>query len=256
MRSPDTLRQHSVHTASPGYLGFTSFSEVYQETRNSLSLAQGSESLATVTPCPPAEPLAAEPTVAVSTGILELCLTVLRHIPEPAVAEPLFNKHINPNDGWIRLAARRVLQSLYATFGNHLGVNRDQAQLEYLARLLCSNTAKTLREDEPDPVRWLASFSGKNFRWESIGILYTYWALGKSSLTTHRPEAAGGASRSKTGKPAIIVFRDGAQLCIEICKHTGGGKGNTLLLYLMYKHAIMESIVSGDASTYGIFFSL
>lgn len=89
------------------------------------------------------------------------------------MALPLFLKHTNPNDGWVRGAARRLVESLTDTFRRELRARRP-ANLEAMALLLSANTARPWADDESDTEKWLASFSGRNLRWDSLGILFTY----------------------------------------------------------------------------------
>ncbi|KKY33273.1 putative fungal specific transcription [Diaporthe ampelina] len=179
--------------------------------------------------------------IVLSPRSLEASLNVLSRIPTQEVALSLFAKHTNPNDGWVRLAAKRVIESLVSVFGRTLR-SRKPRDLEEMARLLSSNTARQLTEDEPDSDAWLSSFSGRNMRWESLGILFTYWALGELADQPHRPEL-----RKSDKNPAqlTLVYREAAQICIELCK---GCAPNSLLLYLTYKVAILESMNAGDAA--------
>jgi Fungal Zn(2)-Cys(6) binuclear cluster domain len=242
---PGTPKQTSMPVVSPGYLGFTSFCTVYEETRNSLSLVHGPESVPTETPT---APNAEEPATRLSRRTLDLCLTVLRTIPPPGDGEVVFLKLKNRNDGWMKLAALRVLQSLYTTFGHYLGLERNVSQLEQLSRLLCRNTAKPLNEDDEDPASWLNSFSGQNLRWDSLGILFTYWALGKVSSTTRRPEPASQTQSANISTPSMMAYKECVALCIKICRDDCGCKGNSLFLYIVHKYSILESITAGDAS--------
>lgn len=244
--SPES-RNHPSETG-PGYLGFTSFSAVYQETQNSLSLVKGPlmgiDSVLTTSPPVLAVENGDAPTttIVLSPRSLEAGLLVLNRIPTEDVALPLFEKHMNPNDGWMRLAAKRVIESLISVFGRTLR-SRKPRDLEELAQLLSSNTAKQWKEDEVESEAWLSSFSGRNMRWESLGILFTYWALAALADQPHRPELR----RPSDKKPAqlTLVYKETAQICIELCK---GCTPNSLLLYLSYKAAILESMIAGDAA--------
>lgn len=180
-------------------------------------------------------------TTILSPRSLEASLIVLNRIPTEDVALPLFEKHTNPNDGWIRLAAKRVIESLISVFGRTLRSRRPK-DLEDLAHLISSNTAKQWTEDEVESDAWLSSFSGRNMRWESLGILFTYWALAALADQPHRLEL-----RKSDKRPAqlTLVYKEAAELCIDLCK---GCAPNSLLLYLTYKAAILESMIAGDAA--------
>lgn len=181
-------------------------------------------------------------TIVLSPRSLEAGLVVLNRIPTEDVALPLFDKHTNPNDGWMRLAAKRVIESLISVFGRTLR-SRKPRDMEELAHLLSSNTAKQWTEDEIESEAWLSSFSGRNMRWESMGILFTYWALAALADQPHRPELL----RKSDKRPAqlTLVYKEAAEICIELCK---GCTPNSLLLYLTYKAAILESMIAGDAA--------
>lgn len=169
--APEHLTPSSEN--SPGYLGFTSFSAVFQETQNSLSLVKG-VAIPSGVRTPSSEIAGSD---AASSNLrprdLETCLTVLRLIPDETKALPLFLKHGNPNDGWIRLAAQRLVESLHSTFGPELR-SRTHSDLISMAQVLSFNTARTWLEDEPDAEKWIASLCGRNMRWECLGILFTY----------------------------------------------------------------------------------
>lgn len=197
--------------------------------------------VSTSPPAPAVDNGDAGTTIVLSPRSLEAGLVVLNRIPTEDVALPLFEKHTNPNDGWMRLAAKRVIESLFSVFGRTLR-SRKPRDLEEMAHLFSSNTAKQWTDDELESNAWLSSFSGRNMRWESLGILFTYWALAALADQPHRPEL------EKTDKkPAqlVLVYKEAAELCIQLCK---GRAPNSLLLYLIYKVAILESMISGDAA--------
>lgn len=244
--SPES-RNHTSETG-PGYLGFTSFSAVFQETQNSLSLVKGPLMgiSSVLTTSPPVSAIenghAGATTVVLSPRSLETSLLVLNRIPAEDDALSLFEKHTNPNDGWMRLAAKRLLESLLSVFGRTLR-SRKPRDLEEMAHLLSSNTAKPLTEDELEPESWLSSFSGPNMRWEGLGILFTYWALAALADQPHRPDLLRDAD--KRTAPMTLLYKEAADICIELCR---GCKPNSLLLYLVYKAAILESMIAGDAA--------
>lgn len=197
---------------------------------------------------------------ALTPRTLEMCLLVLRRIPGEDVALSLFLGHSNPNDGWIRLAARRLLESLYAAFGRELRSRRPQ-DLEDMARIISANTARSLVEDEePDAERWITSFSGRRMRWECLGVLFTYWSFAALSDQAHRPELVrlfGGDGsglreddehhqpQSIDPRRVTLAYKETAQVCIDLCR---GCAPNSLLLYLTFRNAILESVLVGDAA--------
>lgn len=179
---------------------------------------------------------------ALSPKALEMCLTVLRRIPGEDVAISLFNKHTNPNDGWMRLASLRMAESLHTAFGRELR-SRRPADLEAMAHHVSQNTARPWSGDEPDPEKWIASFSGRNIRWECIGVLFILWGLAALADHPHRPELR--AAEGFDPRRITLAYKEAAQLCIELCK---GCAPTTLLLHLLCSNTIMESMLVGDAA--------
>ncbi|KAL0937632.1 fungal specific transcription factor [Colletotrichum truncatum] len=231
-----------------GYLGFTSFCGIYEETRHSLKRLQPSGAapigeIGTTNYCglecsPPLTPQA-----------LETCLTVLRHVPDRETGLKLFDSHVNPSDGWIRPVARQILESLYETFPRHFDSANpaSDSELEPLARTICANTAKCVNDEETDAEKWVAQLLGPNLRWESFGVLFVYWELAARYLGPYRPDVGTQFSSLDEGTKVVLGYRYCICACMELTKAAGSG-GNTLLLFMTSKRTIIESLFSGDAS--------
>lgn len=241
---PGTIIAHeatSPSTADPGYLGFTSFSSVFDETRSSLSLLWPSNSAQLSSDCSPEQASSAtSPFRNLPRRTLETCLYVLKNVPEKHKAQVVFDLHFNPNDGWIRPLARRALSSLYETFGEHFGEERSDQRLLELAGAICLNTAQPIADAVSEANSWMNQLTGPNLRWETLGILFTYWNFG----------AQNGRANEKT-KASMEKLRDASRQCIGYCLElfrAVSNVGNPILLYLSYKRVIIESTASGDAS--------
>ncbi|SPO03709.1 uncharacterized protein DNG_06392 [Cephalotrichum gorgonifer] len=225
-------------TASIGYLGYTSFSSVYEETENVLyepGTAYMSEEVSR-------EKDPSDISHNISRRTLETCLRILASVPEPTRGFEQFRNFTTPFDTFPHMVAKMILRSLYDTLGQYLGKERNLGQLEMVARKLCSNTARVFSEREPDAKSWINQFIGENLRWESIGILFAFWDL-------HNPEPF----NPRYTYRSISKFtgwqmgtRESLRLCLEIC--TEFSSGTSLLLYVSQKHSVAESMFSGDAS--------
>lgn len=155
----------------------------------------------------------------------------------------LFKQHINPNDGWCRLAAEMLIESLWATFGPHLEPSRGLSGFTAMVEILSTNSQTHLNEDLRDPDEWFQSFSGDNYRWECLGILFTYWAFGSLSMII--PNHIVSTNHQK--RALFRKYKEGAWKCAELSRDARAS--NTLLVYLLYKHSLLESIDTGDYST-------
>ncbi|KAI1385627.1 uncharacterized protein F4822DRAFT_413756 [Hypoxylon trugodes] len=228
--------------ARPGYLGPTSYCNIYEDTENSLSLLQG---VGSATP-PQHESVAPRDPIKVPEKIMpprirEICLAVLRTIPDPDQGSKLYFKH--GSDGWVRPVALRMVKSFYQTFGHYFTAqHRSTAQLEELARILCANTARPVSDDEPNPERWVNQFMGENTRWELIGVLSIFWVFVPSS------DAAAWWRGKRTAEfdRNFSIMRENLRLCTELCKEFSAG--NALMLYLTQRRTAIDSMSLGDAS--------
>ncbi|OJJ78068.1 hypothetical protein ASPBRDRAFT_112726 [Aspergillus brasiliensis CBS 101740] len=221
------------------YLGPTSFTSVFVEHSDRFELEDAKRTPDVRRDCVP-DPLA-------DTPFVQLGARLLHQIPEERDCSTLFSKHINPNDGWIRLAGHYSSDRMWETFRSALRRRSEEDKLE-IATILTQNSKIPLR-NEQDPQAWLASFTGTQMRWETLGILYTYWAFGAISSSSESQAVARycQAHPSVTGVRQLMAhFKNYASLCIDICKQLGSV--NVLFVYLLYKHNILEGILSGDKS--------
>lgn len=234
------LRRSHVHSP-PGYLGPTSFFPVFEEARTHLQapLAEAE---------PPASPAeAAEDEVPSSSPEIPKeawspRVKLLACIPSRETSEALFKRHVNPMDGWIRGARPRLADSLWETFGSCLS-SRRAADLRAMAAVLSTNTKKPLVEDSIHAEEWLRSFTGAQMRWESLGILFSYWAVGALALPE---QAIGGVAGITDSRQQMIYYKKCVSQCVALAREMG--TANTLQVYLCLRNQLLESTISGDAS--------
>lgn len=143
-----------------GYLGYTSYCTVIEET---LSILDRRPEDVPHSPCMDDCP------VLISPKTLTLGVTILRHIPYPEDGQRFFRKDCTVHDGWVRLTAQHILDTLYTEWGDYLGHARSISKLEDMTRHISVNTAKSV-VNNPDANAWLDQFRGPNLRWESIGM--------------------------------------------------------------------------------------
>ncbi|KAM0493589.1 hypothetical protein D7B24_001105 [Verticillium nonalfalfae] len=245
---PETARPESPRHVGrvlpgPGYLGFMSYCDIYDETDRSLSLLRGgpaSETTPTETRAITPRTTPVVPTL--SRRSLETCLTVLRHVPTRAEARRLFDDGCTVLDCWVRQVTQRVMLSLYEIFGHCLGDSRKETDLIDMAHLLSRNTSVSLSDKEADSDAWIQSFSGRNLRWDTLGVMFVYWAFGGRSKRSFRMESG---DRTEVAG-SVLTLQRCIDLCVELSR--GASEGNILLLYVLYQRAVLESMIAGDAS--------
>lgn len=247
---------------SPGYLGPTSFSAVFAEAGGQLtgtSAAQPEQS-AYVNNTQQWTPLSTGPrgrseptstgdatpstTTAICPYKMEEYIRVLRSIPPPETGKLLYNRNVSPMDGWVRPAMGHIVASIWDTFGDYLA-GRSRKSLAALAEVICANSSIPLDEEIHEPQDWLASFSGRNLRWESLGIAFIVYAIGALEYTPAEYAAHTRLEGADAVDPRqlMLVYKECAIKCGEFCKENGA---NSLLLCLSYKNGALESMVSSD----------
>ncbi|KAF5867078.1 hypothetical protein ETB97_003998 [Aspergillus alliaceus] len=232
---------------SAEYLGPTSFTSVFMEHRDHFDVENALKASSDKDAQESSQPRLHHHDLHTSSQLLQIGTQVLLDVPDERSCKILFLKHINPNDGWIRLAGHILSDMMWSSFRTTLN-GRHKEQLTDLSRLIFKNSMTPLvPTDNPD--QWLKSFAGSNLRWESLGILFTYWAFGAISSSPESDILS--QYREKREyitdlKQLMVHFKNCALLCIELCRQCSSV--NALTVYLMYKHNILESIISGDKS--------
>jgi hypothetical protein len=163
-----------------------------------------------------------------------LAIRVLQAIPEKPTI-PLFRSHINPNDEWMRGVGKRLIISTWETFGAYLRDRGNVAKLRELGSMICINTRRSLKEDQDDPSAWIESFSGPNLRWEAVGMMFLYIALGEFS-----------ASTSADSSKLIGHYTEYCSSCITLANM--GGSSGSLMLFLLYKRSVLHACMHGETS--------
>lgn len=238
-RSPEPSHEIAVAAQpSVGYLGFTSYSSVFEETEHALGVTAATTTSSSGSNLGGASDASRRP----SPSILEACLKILCNVPETSNGIALFREFPTPFDGFPHVVAKRVVRSLYETFGRYLGAQRNPRHLELVARKICANSSRPFSETEPDAEKWIAQFVGENIRWESLGILFTFWDLYQTEEGV--PRYVYHHKSKFTGR--VVAIRQSLKLCAEVCNDLGAA--NSLLLHVSQKLCVAESTYSGDAS--------
>ncbi|KAL6863627.1 N-terminal binuclear Zn cluster-containing/DNA binding domain-containing protein [Trichoderma novae-zelandiae] len=228
---------------APGYLGFTSYSSVFEETKNSLSMLQGFHAWLPQPITDRLRPGTSELSRCLYSPTREMCLVVLRGIPAPNTGYiELVQESPFYRDGWQRVVAQRVLADLHERFGSRLGPCRVDSQLEEIALFLSDNTTRPFHEVEPDPEKWIGQFTGPHLRWESLGFVFSYNDL----IFPEGDKAHGGLDSKSAQKEWIEVSRVCLGLCMDLSRRFASANG--LLAQLAHRRATLESIHAGDAS--------
>ncbi|CAG9940068.1 unnamed protein product [Clonostachys rosea f. rosea IK726] len=220
-----------------GYLGFTSHSAVFDETRQRLSHLHGTPS---TIPSGDAQdsPQGGGLTWTLSSSTMQVCQSIIRALPDLSkvkISPASFSASFT--NGWVRVAATRILKTLQAK----ISASPSDEEILEISKMIHENTMKPISDDLSDPNEWIQQFNGPNLRWESIAVLFTF------------PELFAANGRTVENDPekmwSQLSFKQVVLECIDQCVNlamyqTGG---NLLLLWVCYRRTFLESITLGDA---------
>lgn len=230
----------SSHAGPAGFVRFATYSTVFVETQNSLSLLGVS-----IAEDVEAEIQARQQPQNISfkdlpLPIRESCLFVLRCLPGQSNAQIKFGNNVTLPGSWDNVAVELIVQSLQQTF--HQLLNRGEEGLEAMATILCNNTARQFNIHHDNPREWLGQFCGANLRWESLGLLWANLARVSDILDTLYAQSVDWARYDHS--------LDTVQAClgysIDICRFLTAG--NELLLDLLRMKSTLDTIVAGVGS--------
>ncbi|ESU07062.1 hypothetical protein FGSG_11996 [Fusarium graminearum PH-1] len=195
---------------------------IFEETRNSLSLVHGPA--LEIEPSPRRPPKTRACLIEMPSHLREMCLYVLRNLPGPR-DDVMPNKLHCRVDDWMFMVIEDILHTLQQDWSEYLAT-REDAQLEEMALCISNNTSRPIRDEHSSAKAWTDQFTGSNIRWESIGLIWTYW-------------------NGAPGMEAAAVNRCLGS-CVELVRHFT--TANDILLYLCYRRTTIESLVTGDAA--------
>ncbi|KAJ3535839.1 hypothetical protein NM208_g6969 [Fusarium decemcellulare] len=238
-QSPQSARPMTRNSAfSPGYLGSTSHTTVFNETRESLSILEESE-------VEYAETKKTHQPSQMDLGFYDLplparqmCLVVLQCVPGQPDAHMVFRNEPCASKSWVHVAVARIVPALLEMFD--LFYQYD-SPLEKVADVLCRNTARPMKDNLDNPHDWIDQFCGQNLRWESLGLLWAHVEGASDALAALQRRLLEWVPGKQSTETSILHIG----YCIEISRHFTDG--NDLLLDLCRRKSTLGTMVYGDA---------
>ncbi|KAL7796084.1 hypothetical protein V8C37DRAFT_373083 [Trichoderma ceciliae] len=231
---------NAIGSPRSGYLGFTSHTIVYEETKRSLSLLQGQ---------------GADPRLSLSSSddrmaprrsfnelphlVRHMSIYVLEALPGQCNEQVVFHDESCQGLGWGQVTLARITRSIQDLL--RTGPDGIGPDLERIAELICNNSSQPLR-DMDDPQQWMDQFCGENLRWESIGLIWGDLERLSDTINSLRPSQVGWIP----GKGSKDLSRTYINYCIDLARHFS--EGNALILDLHRRRTVLVSVLDGDAA--------
>jgi hypothetical protein len=231
-----------IFKPSSGFYGPTSFSAVFLD--NEDDLGSKIETPPDALPLTPSQNDRIEEKMSARTS---LGVKVLSLLPNQNSCDYLFSLYAEKGSdtSFHKPTVLYCMSSFWSTFGAALRQPRKSRNLRDVAILLSKNTHSVLKDCD-DPNAWILSLSGRNLRWEMLGILICI--LGKVALAL--PEAdsfwATQSGRRMHRREFATEMKECADECVKLSSQMDNI--NVLTVSLLHKRLILESQCTGDTS--------
>ncbi|CZT10242.1 hypothetical protein WAI453_009350 [Rhynchosporium graminicola] len=240
---------------SGGFFGPTNFSAVFMENRENLGNDEIQISVDSDLHVPSYESLQSQTFLMLAgkqhcgSPRVALGIKVLNAMPDEHTCKFLLEWYFEkchesscPKHSVLALANSFWNSSFAGSFRKEPRVTDD---LEHVSTLLCKNAESALQEFE-DFDDWLASCSGQNFRWESLGSVYG--ALTTSILSLPERDAFFATQRGerRNRRDFAVEMKDCVQACITLSNYMD--LINVPMVALLTKNFVLQTVLSGDAS--------
>ncbi|CZR65944.1 uncharacterized protein PAC_15844 [Phialocephala subalpina] len=217
-------------TEKPGYLGLTS----YSATLHHAGLHSPDETMEECAPTLECDKVA--------SGVL-----ILRQLPDEKTCHILLDNFIANSVSLLNLprsAVKHIMASIFTTFGPSLKKPYLDSELEKVSRHILSAT-QTPVEEPDDPAEWLESMSGKNIRWDFVGLLFIMFACGMLGL----PDSEYAQMIDKnTSTNDRKNYMKGMRTAVERCSELARDSMSPMFCNLLYKNLLFETVLQGDSS--------
>jgi hypothetical protein len=218
----------------PGFLGSTSFSEVFKASRH-ISDDIWLEPLANVKKL-----LRTPPTYRLSADRINAGAKILGLLTDSVYVKRIIEQFYHVSQivipPWITL--KQSLDSIVNLLREDYPTDGER---QLLAEKIFAQTFIPLRVDESTTAEnFHKSFTGPKLRWEILGLVYTYLALG-SLITDSEPRLA-----SLERQQFTLELTHASNLCVSFCDRAESL--NDILVWLLYSNSILLTFQYGDAS--------
>ncbi|EPS29977.1 hypothetical protein PDE_04927 [Penicillium oxalicum 114-2] len=221
-------------SALPGYMGSTSFTAVLAEHRNEIAFEQGEN----------AEPL---PVLVVEPDRVQSGAEVLLFLHNLKLRRRLIEIFYNRSCNVVvpKMVVDAMLDSIDEIFS---GFNSNDLipQLQNLATQICQNSSRALTTHSTITAEeYCASFTGRNFRWEALGNIFSL--CGQQVVVTPDNDplvAEGGDLGAKERLLEQLTLA--STICLNFCDQAS--MANEILACLQYNDVMLRTQLYGDSS--------
>ncbi|KAL1632681.1 hypothetical protein SLS56_003378 [Neofusicoccum ribis] len=217
-----------------GFLGSTSYSAVLTENEGSLGLGQDEPDChSTSNP-------------RISSVHIQKGVEILSLLKDMPIFDRYIQRWYTTCQGIITIEPilKQWASSLWSSYGDALQ-NQDLGQLKSLSEHVWHNTDQRLRSETTKTAHdWIELSTGKNLRWEVVGIILTLVGMVATTLPDWDPLLAF-SRRYKTKRSLIVALYRAADTCLKFCEEIC--IPNDIGMWLMYEVNAVYNFLHGDS---------
>ncbi|KAI3001855.1 hypothetical protein CBS147346_6258 [Aspergillus niger] len=224
-------------SASPGYLGSTSYSAILAEHRPDFSLNVDSSSMSTAV------------THSMEPERLQTGVRLLKLLHNLTICDMLVRRFYTRV--LVAVIPEIVTMSIVRSARNVLGAldftGDVENQLQHTVRKVSQNTSRPLPNYRSMTVeRYCASFTEQNLRWEAIGIIFATAGISLSSTPESDPDLNQVAADTSARERLRAQLVEASSTCLTFCDQASSV--NELLGFCQYSSFVLLTHVYGDSS--------
>jgi hypothetical protein len=221
---------------SSGFFGSTSFSATIQQTNMATDPPLAGGELASINSKPQQDP-----------AKLSLGVKALSFLPDERTCRIVLNWYLSncSEVGFHKPSVVHCLESMWSTYGECLQLPRRLEGLESMAKEIFRNGNVELKPLD-DTAEWMASYSGSNTRWETVGIIFIAFGYGVLSLPEIQLAPIIKAGAKKDRMSFLTEIKECVEICVGLCRHSL----NNIVCNLLYKNLLLETVLYGDSSKF------
>ena len=141
---------------------------------------------------------------------------------------------------------RHCMEGLWSTFGPELAEPHSFEKLAGIADVMFSNEERPLAPAPASAIIWLAGFTGKNLRFEMMGLLFCFFGIAYQVSQEwdelfQDPENGGRGRRE-----SVWRMKECADVFLKMCEISE--ENNEISIALMFLNSMLESVCTGDES--------
>ncbi|CEJ56271.1 hypothetical protein PMG11_02484 [Penicillium brasilianum] len=220
-------------SALPGYMGSTSFTAVLVEHRNEIAFEQ--------------EENVECPVLVVEPDRIQSGAEVLLFLYNLKVRRKLVDKFYLRSWNVVvpKVVVDAIMDSIDEIFGG-FNTNDLMPQLQSLATQIFQNSSRALTTHQSMNIKdYCNSFTGRNFRWEALGNIFTLCGQ-QLVITPENDPVVTEGDEPGTKDRLLEQVTVASTICLNFCDQASAA--NEMLAYLQYNDVMLQTQLYGDSS--------